>query len=64
MDGHFKTQDGGQVSHQYHFQIDPYNVTYGCQFWFTFCKYTQKFTSLGINGDHFKIHDGGQIPCM
>ena len=27
-DGHFKVQDGGQVSCQYKFQMDPYNVKY------------------------------------
>ena len=26
QDGHFKVQDGGQVSCQYQFHMDPYNV--------------------------------------
>ena len=26
QDGHFKVQDGGQVSCQYQFNMDPYNV--------------------------------------
>ena len=25
--------------------------------------YIQKYASLGINGDHFVIQDGGQVPC-
>ena len=30
QDGHFKVQDGGQVTCQYQFHMDPYNVKCMC----------------------------------
>ena len=55
--GHFKVQDGGHVSCQYQFHMDPYNVK--CMFanfgspvvnnYF----YIMKYSSFGITGDHF-----------
>ena len=54
QDDHFKVQDGGQVSCQYQFHMDPYNVKCMCANFGSpvVNNYILKYASFGINGDH------------
>ena len=64
QDGHFKVQDGGQVSCQNQFHMDSYKVKCMCaNFGSPVANNILKYSSFGIDGDHFLIQDGGQILC-